>query len=371
MESGFLLNLSAALSNTSILTTVGQTSNLLPAGLVVLGDATATNESLAAVNDVALQNLVNVEVSERNFTTTPTTDTTTVRYKVQIRGVDAYTLEGITDRVYADAVAPIATGIATDLVVYPALVGATPYIAQAQSVGSSDGTVQEDSYVFFGGGIRLIVQIATSLIRANDGIAGFILNYDELVSVESEPADPVAAPLQAGKSCPPPPVSGRRLTINYVNDVFGGNFSEIYACIRDTKKYPGGYPRHLVAKNIGASIVRRTDGLYDTFFSLTPPIVVTLKGEGEYDLQRVEQLYSTAGLSITLLQFYKNVLSFGVLKYTLAGLITGCFKLKWFYSKYNARFFKMLAASEFASLITLFEPYVGYEQYYRWSPDVY
>ena len=160
-----------------------------------------------------------------------------------------------------------------------------------------------------------------------------------------------------------------QLTVNFSTDSFGGNLAEIIIAIADTKRYPDGYPVKLIARNqnIRVSEQRNDDTL--TFYARRPNFYKTLKGTGDYDLQRILEIKSIFGVMGELDTFYNAVMSYATLKYALFGLINGRFSTRVLYADQNLEFFEDLAASDFANLISFFIPYAGFEIYFRWSPE--
>lgn len=367
MAEALLTNLTSVLSITDNIGTVGQAYPLLPVGNVIIGEV-GTTESITAANDVEVQNAIDVKFVGSVFVVvSPREDVTTASYEVH-DDTNALIFIAVVAvaRYYPTDVATVANDFAVDILIYDA-VGATPYAPQ-QSI--PDLTNPLVTFSVRQTGFAVLGQASVDLYRANNAISRFVMYLTGVNTVNTESLAPATPVLQGAKCPPPPPANQGRLTISFVTDAYSGSLNEIYATITDNKRYPHGYPRKLVARNRGAHVTKRTDGLYDTFFSFTPAVVTTLKGSGDYDLQRVEQLYAASTLTITLLEFYNNVMSYASLKYVLAGLITGCYDIKWLYGMNNAKFFRLLADSDFASLITNFQPYVGYEEYFLWSPAV-
>jgi hypothetical protein len=158
------------------------------------------------------------------------------------------------------------------------------------------------------------------------------------------------------------------LSINWTTDSFGGNLAEVIVAISNNKVHSGGYRRHLVAKNRNLFVSNRLGDGIVTYIAKRPKVWLTLKGEGVHDLQRVVYIKDAFGVVGDLDIFYTNVMSYAVVKYVLAGLITGKFTIRWLYGDRNDEFFILLASSEFASLLQYFEQFVGYENYFLYSP---
>jgi hypothetical protein len=169
-----------------------------------------------------------------------------------------------------------------------------------------------------------------------------------------------------------------QLSVNWTTDAVGANLAEIVMAISAPSRYVGGYTSKWIGRNRNLRVSDRRCSHYPTcsswtsscanitFFAFRPRIVKTLDGCGDYDLQRVTQLRRRYNITLGLEAFYVDVMSYAVLKYCLAGLITGEFDIAWLYQSQNAAFFELLANSEFASLLSQFLPCVGYEKYFLW-----
>jgi hypothetical protein len=191
-----------------------------------------------------------------------------------------------------------------------------------------------------------------------------VFSYIESLAVQAEPVDVNVVPGD----------DEEQLTINWTTDLLGANLAEMIMAISAPRRYIGGYCSKWIARNRNLRVSDRrcphtppcdAECAEVTFFAFRPRIYRTLDGCGDYDLERIRQLHSRYNTP-SLEAFYIDVMSYAVLKYCLAGLITGEFDISWLYGSNNAEFFELLANSEFASLLPQFFPYVGYEKYFLW-----
>ena len=69
-----------------------------------------------------------------------------------------------------------------------------------------------------------------------------------------------------------------------------------------------------------------------------------------------------------VLNFYEQMILYGMLKYILAKLLYGEFNIKYLLRKYNKQFFKDLSHSRFCGAIDFFNDYhnhiLNYDQYF-------
>jgi len=366
MQSAFSGDLSFFTTSTDIISEIGKDYHLLSDALVIIGTPD-NNVSIPAENTLASEDQLTVRLVFKQYNDFGNEDR--ILYTVQlIFSNPPRVYENVIRvvRVFSQQFPTTAANVVTDIEVASGNFNEIPQIYRLRSPNPQTTVLTDFSFQNVeNGNVPLDIKKVIGHLEISKlySVKDFLkLRYDYAgTTTKIEESLENQTPL-LGK-CNQEGI----LTINYTTDSFGGNLAEIIIAIADDKFYPHSFPHNLVARNKGIHVLDREDDKLFTFYAKRPKVVLTLLEDGEYDLQRVVKIKQVFGITESLYNFYNNIMTYASLKYGLAGLITGKFSIKWLYAKNNAKFFKLLAGSDFASTIVFFEPFVGYVQYFRWS----
>ena len=362
MESAFSGDLSFFTLFTDFINEVGKDYYLLPLALITVG---TPNDNISIPSQITplQQTLLKATLKSKDYIRlTSLRDEISFVITLEFAGSDiTYTNTIVVTRYFTDSTAIKADRITTEVTIssqgFNVRLQKSPIAENDNFLQdfffSSPGALPTDRHPVIGNIIANSIQSNQNFLTLKYDYSGSITEINEAFENQT-------------------PLLGKcnqkgLLTINYTTDSFGGNLAEIIIAIADDKFYPNPFSYRLVAINKGIHVVNREDDKLFTFYAKRPKVVLTLLEDGEYDLQRVVKIKQVFGITESLYNFYNNIMTYASLKYGLAGLITGKFSIKWLYAKNNAKFFKLLAGSDFASTIVFFEPFVGYVQYFRWS----
>lgn len=114
------------------------------------------------------------------------------------------------------------------------------------------------------------------------------------------------------------------------------------------------------------------DNLKKTVFQKSCPLMVTVFKGKEYDLiRKVANIYDPLKNGPIFLNFYKDVLFYGMLKYILSRILYGNFDINYLLRKYNKKFLNDLQNSRFCNFIPYFtdptSPIFGFNKYFKYN----
>lgn len=112
-----------------------------------------------------------------------------------------------------------------------------------------------------------------------------------------------------------------------------------------------------------------------TRFSKCCPIIVSVvKGEGNTLYEKLENIFNTLGqdvIGVDFQSFYNRIFFYAMLKFILARILYGKFRIRFLLGKYNDQFLKDLGNSRFCSALHLFldcdSIVFGYNKYFKFE----
>lgn len=116
------------------------------------------------------------------------------------------------------------------------------------------------------------------------------------------------------------------------------------------------------------------DHLKKTVFQKSCPLMVTVFKGKKYDLiRKVASVYDPFKNDPIFLNFYKDVLFYGMLKYILSRILYGNFNINYLLRKYNEKFLNDLRDSRFCNFIPYFtdpiSPIFEFNKYFKYNID--
>ena len=166
------------------------------------------------------------------------------------------------------------------------------------------------------------------------------------------------------------------ITVTLQSDIRGINMGEAAFNVYDSVSYCTEYPCNKEQKCCKNVMEEKTTNFCPivtipwnktklTKYSQYPPLQEVLRGKGCTLKEKATSIKDDPNL--TLNQFILRLMTYGMLKYILARLITGEFNLKWLLYKNNREFFIKLENSRLCRFIEAFNsPEIrGYNKYFK------
>jgi hypothetical protein len=115
----------------------------------------------------------------------------------------------------------------------------------------------------------------------------------------------------------------------------------------------------------------KNKGIIQKYEKSCPRIVSVLKGIGLTAHDKLNYIYETENIIIKGLKFVDNIIEYSMVKFLLAKLLYGNFKIKYLLRKYHDKFLKDLENSEFKNFVFYFNNKISevynYDQYFLYN----
>jgi len=125
--------------------------------------------------------------------------------------------------------------------------------------------------------------------------------------------------------------------------------------------------------DIGNTIFKIMNKKVVTYEKSCPKIVSVLKGKGNTGYQKLEDIFSSNDITLTLVQFGLNIMLYSMLRYILSKLLYNQFNINFLLRKYYNQFLKDLKKSEYRDFLIFFvdpnSEYYGYEKYFLYDNE--
>jgi hypothetical protein len=148
----------------------------------------------------------------------------------------------------------------------------------------------------------------------------------------------------------------------------GSDVGNIIFTINDKFTY---YCKQILKNTKCDTYFTNLDNLKETVFEKSCPLMVTVFKGNECDLiRKVASIYDPLKNGPIFLDFYKNVLFYGMLKYILSRILYGNFNINYLLRKYNEKFLYDLQNSRFCNFILYFtdptSSIFGFNKYFKY-----
>jgi hypothetical protein len=131
-------------------------------------------------------------------------------------------------------------------------------------------------------------------------------------------------------------------------------------------------------KNFGCGVFFAKESQLKTtrFSKCCPMIVSVVKGEGKTLYEKLGDIFNTLGqdvIGVDFQTFYNRIFFYAMLKYILARILYGKFRIKFLLGKFNEQFLEDLGKSRFCAALHLFldcdSIVFGYDKYFKFDEE--